>query len=63
MTIILALCHGVIQASTTAHAVNQVASGLQVLYSQEASDGVGYLSKQCLPQIVLLKSLCLASEA
>jgi hypothetical protein len=31
MTIILALCHGVIQASTTAHAVNQVASGLQAL--------------------------------
>jgi hypothetical protein len=31
MTIILILCHGVIQASTTAHAVNQVASGLQAL--------------------------------
>ena len=31
MTIILALRHGVIQASTTAHAVNQVASGLQAL--------------------------------
>jgi hypothetical protein len=31
MTIILALCHGVIQASTTAHAVNQVASGLEAL--------------------------------
>jgi hypothetical protein len=31
MTIILALCHGVIQASTTAHAVNQVASGVQAL--------------------------------
>jgi hypothetical protein len=31
MTIILVLCHGVIQASTTAHAVNQVASGLQAL--------------------------------
>ena len=29
--IILALCHGVIQASTTAHAVNQVASGLEAL--------------------------------
>jgi hypothetical protein len=32
MTIILALYHGVIQASiTTAHAVNQVASGLEAL--------------------------------
>jgi hypothetical protein len=31
MTIILALCHGVIQASTTALAVNQVASGLEAL--------------------------------
>jgi hypothetical protein len=31
MTIILALCHGIMQASTTAHAVNQVASGLQAL--------------------------------
>jgi hypothetical protein len=30
-TIILALCHGAIQPSTTAHAVNQVASGLQAL--------------------------------
>jgi hypothetical protein len=31
MTIILALCHGTIQASTAAHALNQVASGLKVL--------------------------------
>ncbi len=31
MAIIPALCHGVIQASTTAHAVNQVASGLEAL--------------------------------
>jgi hypothetical protein len=31
MAIILALCHGVIQASTTAHTVNQVASGLEAL--------------------------------
>jgi hypothetical protein len=31
MTILLALCHGVIQASATAHAVNQVASRLQAL--------------------------------
>jgi hypothetical protein len=31
MAIILALCHGVIQASTTGHAINQVASGLQAL--------------------------------
>jgi hypothetical protein len=31
MTIIVAICHDVIQAWTTAHAVNQVASGLQAL--------------------------------
>jgi hypothetical protein len=31
MTIILALCCGVIQASTAAHALNQFASGLEAL--------------------------------
>jgi hypothetical protein len=36
ITIILAICHGVIQASATAHAVNQVASGLEALLKTPA---------------------------
>ena len=30
--------------------------------AQDASDSIGYLSNRCLPQILLVQSLCLASE-